>query len=295
VLAQKNEHKIRNIFQKYVPKEIIDNFFANPESMLVGENRDLSVLFSDIRSFTTISEGYMPNELVIALNRYFEIMVDIIMARNGIVDKYIGDAIMAFFGAPVKHKDDALQSVNAGLEMQAALKIFNQEQKEKGKPEFKTGIGINYGIVTIGNIGSEKKMDYTVIGDMVNLASRLEGLTKQYKQTLIFSDSVYQQVKTVLPCRLIDKVVVKGKTSGERIFTAQSKLSDNEREAWAFHHKALKLYYNRDFAGALKLFTNVQKILPGDHISQVFIERCTGCLKNPPASDWVGIEIMKEK
>ncbi|HUX21903.1 MAG TPA: adenylate/guanylate cyclase domain-containing protein, partial [Spirochaetia bacterium] len=254
VIAQKNERKIRNIFQKYVPKDVIDNFFTNPEGMLVGDNRVLAVLFSDIRSFTTISEGFMPDELVVALNKYFSLMVDVIMSRGGIVDKYIGDAIMAFFGAPVHHEDDALQAVLAGLGMQEALKDFNREQRAVGRPEFRIGLGINYGVVTVGNIGSEKKMDYTVIGDMVNLASRLEGLTKKYKQEIIFSTSVYRKVKTKLHCRLVDKVVVKGKTQGEKIFTAKMSLSEAESKAWKLHHDALKHYYKLEFEQAVTLF-----------------------------------------
>jgi len=295
VMAQRNEHKVRNIFQKYVPNDVIDTIFSNPESMLVGENRVLAILFSDIRSFTTISEGFMPDELVAALNRYFEIMVDIIMEHGGVIDKYIGDAIMAFFGAPVKHPDDALQSVFAALEMQEALKDFNRQQQADGRPAFITGIGINYGVVTVGNIGSEKKMDYTVIGDMVNLGSRLEGLTKPYKQDVIFSNSVYQKVKGELPCRLIDRVVVKGKTMGEKIFTAQKSLTDPEREAWADYHKGLKWYYGRDFKRAVRFFENCKKRIPDDYLSQMFIERSRRYISSPPPEDWTGVEILTSK
>jgi class 3 adenylate cyclase/HAMP domain-containing protein len=295
VLAQKNEHKVRNIFQKYVPKDVIENVFRNPESMLVGENRVLAILFSDIRSFTTISEGFMPDELVGALNRYFEIMVEIIMNRGGVIDKYIGDAIMAFFGAPVKHKDDALQALWAAIEMQEALTEFNREQQQAGKPAFITGIGLNYGVVTVGNIGSEKKMDYTVIGDMVNLGSRLEGLTKPYKQHIIFSQSVYQKVKADLPCRLVDKVVVKGKTQGEKIFTAKRELSDREREGWSFYHQALKRYYKRDFRAALELFRRTLQKLPDDYLANMYIERCRNYIKTPPPPEWNGVEVLTSK
>ena len=295
VMAQRNEHKVRNIFQKYVPNDVIDTIFSNPEAMLVGENRVLAILFSDIRSFTTISEGFMPDELVAALNRYFEMMVDIIMEHGGVIDKYIGDAIMAFFGAPVKHPDDALQSVYAALEMQEALKEFNRQQQSDGRPAFITGIGINYGVVTVGNIGSEKKMDYTVIGDMVNLGSRLEGLTKPYKQDIIFSNSVYQKVKGDLPCRLIDKVVVKGKTMGEKIFTAKKSLTDTEREAWADYHKGLKWYYGRDFKRAVRFFENCKKRMPDDSLSQIFIDRSRKYMSSPPPEDWTGVEILTSK
>ncbi|MBT3274516.1 MAG: adenylate/guanylate cyclase domain-containing protein, partial [Spirochaetales bacterium] len=288
VLAQKNERKVRNIFQKYVPKDVIDSLFMNPEQMLVGDNRVLAILFSDIRSFTTISEGFMPDELVKSLNQYFGILVDIIMSRGGIVDKYIGDAIMAFFGAPVKHDNDAEEAVRTALEMQAALALFNKKQMELGKPPFKTGIGVNYGVVTVGNIGSEKKMDYTIIGDMVNLGSRLEGLTKVYKQEVIFSESVFRKVREKIPCRMIDKVVVKGKTQGEKIYIAALKLSDREQKAWLYHHKGLKHYYGRDFKNAVSFFEATIKLLSEDHVADIFLKRCEKYMKNPPPPEWDG-------
>ncbi len=295
VLAEKNERKIRNIFQKYVPKDVIDTIFKNPEQMLVGDNRVVAILFSDIRSFTTISEGYMPDELVTALNRYFAMMVNIIIKHNGVIDKYIGDAIMAFFGAPVKREDDAVQAVFAAIEMQEALLDFNREQIANGKPEFKTGIGINYGVVTVGNIGSEQKMDYTIIGDMVNLGSRLEGLTKPYKQGVIFSESVYRKAKDVLPCRMIDKVVVKGKTQGESIYTAKKKLTPAEKKAWAYHEAGMKLYYKMDFKRAAKYFMAVRKLIPDDHVAGIFLERCKKYIKNKPGPDWNGLEVLTSK
>jgi class 3 adenylate cyclase/HAMP domain-containing protein len=191
-LKGKEEERIRRIFQKYVPNDIINRFIANPAAMYKGENRVLAILFSDIRGFTTISEGMKdPADLVDSLNRYFSGQVDIIYDRRGIVDKYIGDAIMAFWGAPAQHDDDALQAVLAGIDMIDALGAFNENQRRLGKPEFHIGVGINYGEVTVGNIGSERKMDYTVIGDNVNLASRMEGLTKTYHSELLITESLY--------------------------------------------------------------------------------------------------------
>jgi len=295
VLAQKREQKIRNIFQKYVPKEVIDRFFESPDSMLVGENRVLSVLFSDIRSFTTISEGMAPDDLVDSLNRYFNVMVDIIMARKGIVDKYIGDAIMAFFGAPVKHEDDALQSVKAGLEMDAGLADFNARQKAAGKPQWQIGVGINFGEVTVGNIGNEKKMDYTVIGDMVNLASRLEGLTKYYHQRIIISETLHDKVKDSVPCRLLDYVAVKGKKEHVRIYSAKLALGPKEREAWDLHNAAMEEYYGRRFGMAARKFEDVGRMLPNDFASKLLRDRCMLYEKEPPAKDWDGVEVMKSK
>ncbi|RKX88077.1 MAG: adenylate/guanylate cyclase domain-containing protein [Spirochaetes bacterium] len=295
VIAQRNEHKVRNIFQKYVPKDVIDTIFENPEKMLVGDNRVVAILFSDIRSFTTISEGYMPDELVSVLNRYFELMVDIIISHNGVIDKYIGDAIMAFFGAPVKHPDDAVEAVYAAIEMQDALLKFNNELIKNGKTPFKTGIGVNYGVVTVGNIGSEKKMDYTIIGDMVNLGSRLEGLTKPYHQDVIFSESVSRKIAGKLPVRMLDIVQVKGKTKGESIFTAKQSISPREEKGWAYHEAAMKLYYKREFKRAAKYFMAVQKLIPNDYIAGMYIDRCKKYLKTPPPADWNGIEILTSK
>ncbi len=296
VLAQKREHKIRNIFQKYVPSDVIDQFFKSPESMLVGEDRVLAVLFSDIRSFTTISEGLRPDELVDSLNRYFSVMVDIIMDRHrGIIDKYIGDAIMAFFGAPVRHDDDALQSVLAGIEMHDGLSKFNEHQRRIGRPEFHIGVGINYGVVTVGNIGTEKKMDYTVIGDMVNLASRLEGLTKKYHQPVLISESLHGKVHDQVPCRLLDTVAVKGKTRGVRIYTTRKELGDTERMVWGLHNTAMDHYYRQEFGKAIDCFREVLGLAPEDANAAMIMERCKAYRHNPPGKGWDGVEVMTEK
>jgi adenylate cyclase len=295
VVAQKREHKIRTMFQKFVPADVIEQFFDNPEKMLVGENRVISILFSDIRSFTSISEKMMPDDLVNSLNRYFTVMVDIIADRGGTIDKYIGDAIMAFFGAPARHKDDALNSVLAGIEMNEALVEFNANQRKLDKPEFRIGVGINYGVVTVGNIGTEKKMDYTIIGDMVNLGSRLEGLTKKYKQPLLISESLHQKVHEQIPCRLIDTVAVKGRAKGVKIYSAKKSLNEQENKAWTLHNTAMEHYYRREFDQAIRYFSDVRKIFPDDYASELLIERCQQFKAAPPPADWNGVEIMKEK
>jgi class 3 adenylate cyclase/HAMP domain-containing protein len=295
VIAQKKEAKVRQIFQKYVPQELIDQFFENPEAMLVGDNRVLSILFSDIRSFSSISEGIMPDQLVQSLNNYFSVMVDIIMNRRGIVDKYIGDAIMAFFGAPVKHEDDALQSVLAGIEMTKAVEEFNRSQESQGLPPFHTGVGINYGVVTVGNIGTDKKMDYTVIGDMVNLASRLEGLTKYYKEPLIISESLYSKVKDDVHCRLLDTVAVKGKKTGTRIYTAKQALTPTEEKIWKAHNRAMELFYERNFKDAGQLMQKVLAVAPNDGPAALILERCRRYAETPPGKEWNGVHVMESK
>ncbi|GHV86402.1 hypothetical protein AGMMS50230_20100 [Spirochaetia bacterium] len=300
VLAQKKEERIRQIFQKYVPKDLIEKFFTSPESMLVGDNREAAILFSDIRSFTTISEGLAPDELVKSLNRYFSGQVDIIMNRNGIVDKYIGDAIMAFWGAPVKHADDPLQSVLSGLDMLDAVKNFNTKQKELGKTEFRIGIGIGYGTVTVGNIGSERKMDYTVIGDVVNLASRMEGLTKPYHAEILISETLFLELKGAgndprLFFRLLDTVAVKGKTRGVKIYTVSRNLGAGEERAWAIHNNAMESYYKRNFTEAAAQFEAVLSLLPNDFNAQNLLDRCRSYSTEPPPENWDGVEVMKTK
>ena len=305
VLAGKREKRIRQIFQKYVPNDLIEKFFASPESMLVGENRELAILFSDIRSFTTISERMAPDDLVNSLNRYFSGQVDIIMNRNGIIDKYIGDAIMAFWGAPVKHEDDALQALLSGLEMLDVIKSFNENQKRIGKPEFHIGIGINYGTVTVGNIGSERKMDYTVIGDMVNLASRMEGLTKTYHSDILISQTLYEALSGAalatarkdlgLCFRLLDTVAVKGKTMGVKIYTASTFLSQNDARAWALHNRGMEFYYKRNFSEASRYFAEVIKLLPSDFNAANLLQRCRTYTASPPPPNWDGVEVMKTK
>jgi class 3 adenylate cyclase/HAMP domain-containing protein len=298
VLAGKKEQRIRQIFQKYVPKDLIDKFFAAPESMLVGDNRVLAILFSDIRGFTPISEGMAPDDLVNSLNRYFSGQVDIIMNRNGIVDKYIGDAIMAFWGAPVKRDDDALQAVLSGLDMIDAVQVFNEKQRELGKPEFHIGIGIGYGTVTVGNIGSERKMDYTVIGDTVNLASRMEGLNKTYHSEILISESLQEELLrqgAPLHFRLLDTVAVKGKTRGVKIYTVRRSLSPVEEKAWDLHQEGMELYYRRSFAGAVAKFREVLNLIPTDFNAASLMERCQAYVQTPPPPDWDGVEVMRTK
>ena len=276
---------------------MIEYLFAHPEGMLVGRNEVLAVLFCGIGNFPAISAVLNPHDLVTLLNGYFEVMVDVIFERHGIVDKYIDDKIMALFGAPVKREQDvdAVDSVRAGMEMIEALKGFNGRQKAAGGPELSMSVGVNYGVVTVGNIGTDKKMDYTVIGDMVNLASRLQGLTKSYHQDLLISESLYRKVADKMPCRLIDTVAVKGRRKGIRIYSAWESLPPRQKEAWDSHNAAMELYHARDFGKAARLFAEVERLLPGDFPSSLLRKRCETYMKNPPPADWDGVEVMKTK
>jgi class 3 adenylate cyclase/HAMP domain-containing protein len=295
VMAQKNEQKIRNIFQKYVPKDVIEQFFSNPEAMLKGDKRELAVMFTDIRGFTTIAERLDPEQIVESLNAYFGPMVDVVQAHGGIVDKYIGDAIMAFFGAPVRHDNDALQAVECGFGMLDALAAFNARQARRGLATFTVGIGINYGEVTVGNIGSDKKMDYTVIGDMVNLASRLEELTKLYRVPFLVSESVYRLVASRVHCRMADRVVVRGKTESTAIYVPRRKLTAQEARGWQLYSAGVERYYQKAFGEAARHFAAALEHLPDDNLSQTFLARARLLEKESPGPDWTGITIIPEK
>ncbi len=295
VLSQKKEQRIRNIFQKYVPQDLISRFFENPEEMLVGDNRRLAILFSDIRGFTGISENMRPDELVTSLNRYFTYMVDTIMEHHGIVDKYIGDAIMAFFGAPVSSGDEPDQAVLAALGMTAALGRFNAEQVEANTPPFEIGIGIAFGEVTVGNIGTDRKMDYTVIGDAANVASRLEGLTKTYRVPILVSEDVQTQVTGDIPWRLVDTVAVKGRKAGVRLYTTLPDIGPAVRERWQRHNAAMELYYARRFRQASEQFKRLLNEEPADYLAELMLRRADACVQSNPGPGWTGVEVMTVK
>ncbi|PKL08576.1 MAG: adenylate/guanylate cyclase domain-containing protein [Spirochaetae bacterium HGW-Spirochaetae-7] len=294
-LSQRQERKVRNIFQKYVPVSVIEQFFSRPEAQLSGDERILTVLFSDIVGFTGISEQLTPTEVVDSLNHYFERMVEIITGSKGIVDKYIGDAIMAFFGAPVSSGHDALDGVTAALEMLESLDEFNRWQASKGRLPFHSGIGLNHGKVTIGNIGSDKKMDYTVIGDMVNIASRIEGLTRRYDEPLLVSFPVYLEVRSRFPCQYIDKVAVKGRRSAVSIFGVRREIDAVRGKALKIYHAGIRRYYDRRFEEAGRDFGTALSMQPDDKAMATFARRCSAFIKDPPPSGWTGVVVMCEK
>ena len=294
-VAQRRESKIRNIFQKYVPAQVIEQFFTSPESMLVGQDRELAILFSDIRGFSALSEGLEPRSVVESLNRYFSRMVEVVMQQQGVVDKYIGDALMAFFGAPAPDQESCFHAVSAALNMIDNLDDFNSQQSSHGRPVFSIGVGINYGGVTIGNIGSEQKMEYTVIGDMVNLASRLEGLTKPYQQPIIISDSVQKSIDGRFPCRMLDRVVVKGKSNPVVIYSVQRALSEEEQEAWKLHHEGLEHYYDRRFDAAKECFERVLEAFPNDRPASIFLQRSDSLRKAKVPDTWTGVFTISDK
>ncbi|MDA8424562.1 MAG: adenylate/guanylate cyclase domain-containing protein [Treponema sp.] len=294
-IAHKRENRIRNIFQKYVPRQVIDRFFASPDSMLVGEDREIAILFSDIRDFTAYSEGLDSRKVVESLNEYFALMVDAVARNDGTPDKYIGDALMAFYGAPADDEESAEHAVATAFEMLQALEGFNRAQLERGRRTLSIGIGINFGSATVGNIGSERKMDYTVIGDMVNLGSRLEGLTKHYHEPIIVSDSVRLRIEERYPCRMVDRVRVKGREAWLDIYAPRTALGEAEERGWGFHALGLERYYARAFVEAAEHFRQVLACLPGDRVAGIYLERCTALVAMPPGPEWRGVITFEEK
>lgn len=219
------KRRVSHLFTQYVSKDVLHEVLHNYkeyQKASAGSKVELTVLFSDIRGFTTMSETTPPEKIVEMLNIHFSVMADIILKHNGTIDKYIGDAIMAFWGAPVKTADHPEQAVVAGQEMIEALKEVNATLQERGfEHEIKIGVGINTGVATIGEIGSEKKKNYTIVGDTVNLASRLESITKEHNSPLVFSEYTYEKIKDKLNCKLLGNVKVKGREQPVDIYTLE--------------------------------------------------------------------------
>jgi len=287
-------------FSKYVPSEIVRFLIqSGQEAELGGENRVLSVCFSDIADFTTISESLTPNRLVTDLGDYLSEMSSIVLRNGGTIDKYIGDAIMAFWNAPMDCADHAFQACKSAIESHKRLEeLRGTRWKEEQKPLFKARFGINTGELVVGNMGSDRRMNYTVLGDTVNLASRLEGINKMYNTFIICSEFTYEMVKDNIACRILDVVRVKGKTKPVAIYEVVGFKDDLSAEMEQFINEyadALKYYMNRQFNDALKIFTRLQIQKPGDTPSKLLKDRCQRYLINPPGSAWDGVFDRREK
>jgi adenylate cyclase len=206
-------------FERYVSRQIAEKILSDPErAFWQGERRRATILFSDIRGFTSMSEHMPPEEVVRRLNEYLSVMIEIVFEYNGTLDKFIGDSVMAVFGAPVSLGNDEERAVRAGLAMQEAMKTLNQRWKEAGVPDFRIGIAINTGDVVVGNIGSDQRLEYAAIGDPVNLASRLESLNKKYGTSILISETTYEAVASLIEARQIDTVAVRGRQQPVAIY-----------------------------------------------------------------------------
>lgn len=216
---EKEKRKMKKTFGQLVNPRVLDKMLSDPSYQKVGGHKELlTILFSDIRGFTTITEGTPPEELIPHLNEYLGKMVEVVFRHDGTLDKFIGDAVMAIFGAPVPQNDHPKRAVLCAIDMMEELKKLQEKWKAEGKPIFDIGIGINTGEMTVGFMGTTQKMEYTVIGDNVNLGSRLEGLNKEYKTHIIISDSTYQHVKDIIEAKPLGAVKVKGKTKTVDIY-----------------------------------------------------------------------------
>ena len=296
----KDKRKIKKMLSQYVSPSILTTLIdKSPQDVLkaeVGSKENLTILFSDIRGFTSISERLAAEKVVELLNGYLSEMVDVIFRHEGTLDKFIGDAIMAFWGAPIKTSDHAMSAVLTAFDMRVQLEVFNQSLASKGTTPLNMGVGINTGDVILGNIGSEKKLDYTIIGDNVNLASRMEGLTKQYGSPILITESTYDQVKSSIPCRIIDIVRVVGKKQGIRIYEPLDiRRGDHSDDMVSLSDEGFNHYLNRDWDAAIESYSGILSIKPDDKISRIFIDRCEGYKAVEPPADWDGVNIMLKK
>jgi adenylate cyclase len=287
------EREMRSAFSKFVPPEIINDLITRKtnSTLLAGEKRSVSILFSDLRSFTTLSEENAPEAVVSFLNRYFEMMGDIIQENGGYVDKFFGDGILAVFGAPKSWPNNTDRAVQAAIAMSRALPMLDTGSILLPPEGLDIGLGIHSGDAIVGTIGSLDKSDYTVIGDTVNLASRLEGLTKIYRTRIIFSKSAFDDIKErkLLPCRFreIEEVIVKGKGKPTMIFAVEDEESlFLPPEAFESYKKGLSMYRLRNWNIAAEYFEKTLSLQPHDPLSSLFLERCTEFKKNPPQADW---------
>ena len=294
-----SEKRVKSTMARYMDPELADQLVEGGEEMLGGQSKEASVLFSDIRGFTTLTEELGAQGTVQLLNEYFTIMVDCIQAEGGMLDKFIGDAIMAIFGTPFSHEDDPDRGVRCACEMMAQLTKFNADRVAKDKLPVDMGIGVNTGLVVSGNIGSPKRMDYTVIGDGVNLAARLESACKQYNAHILVSEFTIAQLRGTFRTRDIDKVVVKGKTEPVGVFEILDYHTEetfpNIMEALNQFRGGIDLYREAKWDPAAKAFKDALALNPADKLCETYIERCAILKMNPPKGEWDGVWVMTSK
>lgn len=301
----RDKRRIRKMLGQYVSPTVLETLIdQSADGVLraeVGRREELTILFSDIRGFTTLSEALEPEQVVEILNGYFSGMVDIIFLHQGTLDKFIGDAIMAFWGAPLRVNDHPRRAVEAALTMTRWLESYNTVLAERNLKPLAIGIGLHSGPVILGNIGSEKKLDYTIIGDNVNLCSRLEGLTKPYGCSVLVSESTRDALGDDYPCRIVDAVRVKGKTRPVRIFEPLAspadppELFDKAQREMTQTDAAFTRYLERDWAGAALAYAKLLEAKPGDRLAELFMERCQQYAQYPPAADWDGVFTLQSK
>jgi len=291
--VERKAKEVKKAFGSYVSPELVEQIQRNPDKLkLGGEERNISILFSDIRGFTSLSEMLTAPELVSMLNKIHDPMTKVVLNNRGMLDKYIGDAMMVLFNTPLDIEDHADMAVLSSLELIRTLHKINDMFTEQKLPTIDVGVGVNTGPAVCGNMGSQARFEYTAIGDSVNLASRLEGLCKAYKTRIVISEYTKEQCKMNFLMRQLDNVKVKGKNKPVAIFEVMEDTEELRKLKNEFD-KALGLYFSRDFEGALEIFTKLHS--EGDETSEVFVERCRIYMKEPPEEDWDGSFTMKSK
>jgi len=294
---RKKKH-LRATFSKYVSPAIVDEILKSPEGIeLGGKKQRMTVFFSDVRGFTTISESLDPAQLSSVLNRYLTPMTQIVFQNKGTLDKYMGDAVMAFFGAPIFFPDHAIYACRCALQSIQKLKEIQTEFEKEGLPKIDIGIGINSAEMSVGNMGSDIVRNYTVMGDAVNLGSRLEGITKEYGTRIIISEFTYQDIRDHFTCREIDWVRVKGKKKPVKIYEliCEGPPSIDWKENIHHFNQGFDLFHQSKFQKALECFEKAFKCRGADSISKLYMERCQDYISSGPADDWDGVYNIKTK
>jgi adenylate cyclase len=285
-------------FKKFVPSQLVKQLMESGlEANTSGQRREVTIFFSDIADFTTISESMRPSELAAHLSEYFNELTKIIMEHNGTVDKYIGDAIMAFWNAPVEMNDHAKVACLATLKIFQRVNELEKKWTAEGKPVFRTRIGINTGDVVVGNMGSDQRLNYTVIGDPVNLASRLESLNKYYGSHIIISQFTHEKCADDFEVRTLDYVLVKGKIKAVSIYellAEKGDISTMDREYVLYYEEAIAHYLKREWGKAIEIFERLLSQKPNDGPCRMFLERCREYNVSPPPENWTG-EYAHEK
>lgn len=295
------EKRMKSTMYRYLTPHVAEQVMAiGEDTLMVGERKEVTVLFSDIRGYTTLTENLGASEVVSLLNQYFETMVEAVFNYEGTLDKFIGDALMAVFGAPLPLTENhAWRAVQSALDMRQRLAEFNKRRIIQAQPQIRIGIGISSGEVVSGNIGSHKRMDYTVIGDGVNLSSRLEGVTKEYGCDIILSEFTYQLCSDRIWARQLDKIRVKGKHKAVHIYELIGdrtiNLDANTQEFLLHYHAGRTAYLQRNFSQAIACFTAAQSIRPTDQAVNVHLERAYNYQKTPPPEAWDGVWAMMAK